>query len=144
MACHMRVAGDRVRIGQPEINLGIIPGWGGTQRLPRIVGPSKAAEMILTGDPITAQEAYRLGLVNKVVPMGDVLKEAKGLARKIASKSAVTIGCAMEAIERGRHLPLDEAMDVEIEQWRSLVDSEDMREGVGAFLEKRQPQFKDQ
>jgi len=143
MACHIRVAGDRARIGQPEINLGIIPGWGGTQRLPRIVGPSKAAEMILTGDPITAQEAYRLGLVNKVVPMGDVLKEAKGLARKIASKSAVTIGCAMDAIERGRHLPLTEAMDVEIKQWRALVGSEDMKEGVGAFLEKRQPQFKD-
>jgi enoyl-CoA hydratase/carnithine racemase len=143
MACHMRVAGDRARIGQPEINLGIIPGWGGTQRLPRIVGPSKAAEMILTGDPITAQEAYRLGLVNKVVPMGDVLKEAKGIARKIAGKSAVTIGCAMDAIERGRHLPLAEAIDVEIEQWCTLVNSEDMKEGVGAFLEKRQPQFKD-
>jgi len=118
MACHIRVAGDRARIGQPEINLGIIPGWGGTQRLPRIVGPSKAAEMILTGDPISAQEAYRLGLVNKVVPMGDVLKEAKGIARKIASKSAVAVGCAMEAIERGRHLPLSDAMEVEIEQWR--------------------------
>ena len=143
MACHLRVAGDRVRLGQPEINLGIIPGWGGTQRLSRIVGPSKAAEMILTGDPITAQEAYRLGLVNKVVPMGDVLKEAKGLARKIASKSAVTVAAAMAAIERGRHLSLNEAMEVEIEQWRGLVESEDMKEGVQAFLQKRQPQFKD-
>jgi enoyl-CoA hydratase/carnithine racemase len=143
MACHLRVAGDRARIGQPEINLGIIPGWGGTQRLPRIVGPSKAAEMILTGDPIPAQEAYRLGLVNKVVPMGDVLKEAKGLARKIAGKSAVAIGCAMEAIERGRHRPLEEALEVEIEQFGAISKSEDMREGVQAFLEKRQPQFKD-
>jgi enoyl-CoA hydratase/carnithine racemase len=143
MACHIRVAGDRARIGQPEINLGIIPGWGGTQRLPRIVGPSKAAEMILTGDPIRAQEAYRLGLVNQVVPMSDVLKEAKDLARKIAGKSAVAIGCAMEAIERGRHLALAEAMEVEIEGWRTLVDSEDMQEGLQAFLQKRQPQFKD-
>jgi enoyl-CoA hydratase/carnithine racemase len=143
MACHVRVARDRARIGQPEINLGVIPGWGGTQRLPRIVGPSKAAEMILTGDPITAQEAYRLGLVNKVVPGDDVLEEAKGLARKIAAKSAVAIGCAMEAIERGRHLPLAEAMEVEIEGWHSLVDSEDMKEGLRAFLQKRQPQFKD-
>lgn len=143
MACHLRVAGDRARIGQPEINLGIIPGWGGTQRLPRIVGPSKAAEMILTGDQITAQEAYRLGLVNKVVPMGDVLKEAKGLARKIASKSAVAIGCAMDAIERGRHLPLAEAIEAEIGQWAHLVESEDMKEGLQAFLQKRQPQFKD-
>jgi enoyl-CoA hydratase len=143
MACHLRVAGDRVRLGQPEINLGLIPGWGGTQRLSRIVGPSKAAEMILTGDPITAQEAYRLGLVNKVVPMGDVLKEAKGLARKIAGKSAVTVAAAMAAIERGRHVSLNEALEVEIEQWRGLVESEDMREGVQAFLQKRQPQFKD-
>jgi enoyl-CoA hydratase/carnithine racemase len=143
MACHIRVAGDRARIGQPEINLGIIPGWGGTQRLPRIVGPSVAAEMILTGDPLRAQEAYRLGLVNKVVPMSDVLKEAVDLARKIAGKSAVAIGCAMEAIERGRHLALAEAMEVEIEGWRTLVDSEDMKEGLQAFLQKRPPQFKD-
>ena len=143
MACHMRICSDRARLGQPEINLGIIPGWGGTQRLPRIVGPSKATEMILTGDPIRAQEAYRLGLVNKVVPMSDVLKEAMGLAHKIAGKSAVAIGCAMEAIERGRHLALAEAMAVEIEQWRTLVDSEDMQEGLQAFLQERQPQFKD-
>jgi enoyl-CoA hydratase/carnithine racemase len=143
MACHLRVAGDRARIGQPEINLGLMPGWGGTQRLPRIVGPSKAAEMILTGDPIGAQEAHRLGLVNQVVPMREVLKETVTLAHKIAGKSAVAIGCALEAIERGRHLSLAEAMEVEIQGWHTLVESEDMREGIQAFLQKRQPQFKD-
>jgi enoyl-CoA hydratase/carnithine racemase len=143
MACHLRVAGDRARIGQPEINLGLIPGWGGTQRLPRIVGPGKAAEMILTGEPIRAEEAHRLGLVNQVVSMRDVLEEAVDLARKIAGKSAVAIACAMEAIERGRHLALAEAMEVELESWRTLVGSDDMKEGIQAFLQKRQPQFKD-
>ena len=143
MSADLRVMAEDARFGQPEINLGLIPGWGGTQRLPRIVGPSKATEIILTGDPITAQEAYRLGLVNKVVSMGDVLEEAKSLAHKIAGKSAVAVGCAMDAIERGRHLSLAEAMEVEIEQWRALVGSDDMKEGVQAFLEKRQPQFKD-
>jgi enoyl-CoA hydratase/carnithine racemase len=143
MACHLRVAGHRARIGQPEINLGLMPGWGGTQRLPRIVGPSKAAEMILTGDPIGAQEAHRLGLVNQVVPMREVLNETVTLARKIAGKSAVAIACALEAIERGRHLALAEAMEVEIEGWHTLIESEDMREGLQAFLQKREPQFKD-
>jgi enoyl-CoA hydratase len=143
MACHLRVAGHRARIGQPEINLGLMPGWGGTQRLPRIAGPSKAAEMILTGDPIGAQEAHRLGLVNQVVPMREVLNETVTLARKIAGKSAVAIACALEAIERGRHLALAEAMEVEIEGWHTLIESEDMREGLQAFLQKREPQFKD-
>lgn len=143
MSCHIRVAGDGVQLGLPETDLGLIPGWGGTQRLPRIVGPSKAAEMILTGDAITAQEAYRLGLVSKVAPMPDVLKEAEGLARRIASKSVVAIGCAMEAIERGRHLPLAEALGVEVEQWGIILQSEDMKEGVQAFLQERQPQFID-
>ncbi len=143
MACHMRVCSDRARLGQPEINLGIIPGWGGTQRLPRIVGKGKAIELILTGDMITAQEAYRLNLVNKVVPAGAVLKEARDLARKIVSKSKFPIAAALRAIDQGTALPIEEGLRVEAEQFVGLAATEDIREGINAFLEKRQPQFKD-
>ncbi|MBC7225828.1 MAG: enoyl-CoA hydratase/isomerase family protein [Thermoflexales bacterium] len=143
MACHMRVCSDRARLGQPEINLGIIPGWGGTQRLPRIVGKGKAIELILTGDMITAQEAYRLNLVNKVVPAGAVLKEARDLARKIVSKSKFPIAAALRAIEQGLERPIEEGLRTEAEQFVSLAETEDIREGINAFLEKRQPQFKD-
>jgi len=143
MACHMRVCSDRARLGQPEINLGIIPGWGGTQRLPRIVGKGKAIELILTGDMITAQEAYRLGLVNKVVPAGAVLKEARGLARKIVSKSKFPIAAALRTITEGLTVPIEEGLKIEAEEFGLLANTEDAHEGVSAFLEKRQPQFKD-
>jgi enoyl-CoA hydratase/carnithine racemase len=143
MACHIRICGDRVRLGQPEINLGIIPGWGGTQRLPRLVSKGKAIEMILTGDQITAQEAKALGLVNLVVPGDAVMRQAKGLAAKLASKSAVVMAAALEAINGGQGLPLVEGLGKECEQFAKLADTEDVREGPKAFLEKRQPQFKD-
>ena len=143
MACHLRISGDRARFGQPEINLGIIPGWGGTQRLARLIGRAKAIEWILTGDMVTAQEALRLGLVNQVVPQDQVLKAAKDLARKLASKSAVALTQALRAIERGLDLPLDEGLAREAEAFGAVAASEDSREGVKAFLEKRQPQFKD-
>ena len=143
MACHLRISGDRARFGQPEINLGIIPGWGGTQRLPRLIGRAKAIEWILTGDMVTAQEALRLGLVNQIVPQDQVLKAAKDLARKLASKSAVALTQALRAIERGLDLPLDEGLAQEAEAFGAVAASEDSREGVKAFLEKRQPQFKD-
>ncbi|MBS3784726.1 MAG: enoyl-CoA hydratase/isomerase family protein [Anaerolineae bacterium] len=144
MACHMRICSDRARLGQPEINLGLIPGWGGTQRLPRIVGKAKALEMILTGDMITAQEAYRIGLVNKVVPAGAILKEARGLARKIVSKSKFPIAATLHAVTEGLEKTVEGGLDTEKEQFVSLADTEDIREGVNAFLEKRQPEFKDQ
>ncbi len=144
MACHMRICSDRARLGQPEINLGLIPGWGGTQRLPRIVGKAKALEMILTGDMITAQEAYRIGLVNKVVPAGAILKEARGLARKIVSKSKFPIAATLHAVTQGLEKTVEGGLDTEKEQFVSLADTEDIREGVNAFLEKRQPEFKDQ
>jgi enoyl-CoA hydratase/carnithine racemase len=144
MACHMRIIGDRAKLGQPEINLGIIPGWGGTQRLPRLVGKPKAIELILTGDQITAQEALRLNLVNKVVPGGEVLKTARDLAKKVAQKGALAIRAAMDAITNGSVQPIAAGLAYEAERINEVVRTQDMREGVTAFLQKRQPMFKDQ
>ena len=143
MACHMRIIGDRAKVGQPEINLGIIPGWGGTQRLPRLVGAAKAIELILTGDSITAQEAYRLNLVNKVVPGGEVLKTARDLAKKIGQKGGLAVQAALAAIVQGLRQPLDDGLALEAEQFSRAAVSEDGREGASAFLQKRQAVFKD-
>ena len=143
MSCHLRVSGDRARFGQPEVSLGIIPGWGGTQRLPRLIGKGKAVEWILTGEMYTAQEALRLGLVNQVVPQDQVLKAAKDLARKIAAKGGVAIAQALKAIEEGMDKPLADGLALEAILFTAVAQSEDSREGVNAYLEKRQPQFKD-
>ena len=143
MACHLRISGDRARFGQPEIGLGIIPGWGGTQRLPRLIGKAKATEWILTGDIVMAQEALRLGLVSQVVSQDQVLKAAKDFGRKIASKSGVAMTQALWAIEEGADLPLEQGLQKEAEAFRMVLGSEDSREGVKAFLEKRQPKFTD-
>ena len=143
MACHLRVAGDRTRFGQPEISLGIIPGFGGTQRLPRLVGAPKATELILTGELISAQEAYRLGLVNYVVPQDQVMKTAKDLARKIASKGQVAVRAALHLIEEGLEQPLNQGLASEAQAFGRIAETEDAKEGVKAFLEKRQPQLKD-
>lgn len=143
MSCHMRICSDRARFGQPEINLGIIPGWGGTQRLPRYVGKGKALELLLTGDMITAQEAARIGLVNKVVPAGDVIKEAKGLAKKLVAKSALPLAAILDAVSKGLEMDLADGLLYEADHFAKLCESHDMREGVTAFLEKRQPKFED-
>ena len=143
MACHIRIASDRARLGQPEINLGIIPGFGGTQRLTRIVGSSKARELILSGDVITAQEALRIGLVDRVVPDGELLRQALGLAKKIATKSAVALGYALEAIGEGTGKSLEEGLSYEAKLFGKIAETQDMQEGVRAFLEKRQPRFQD-
>jgi enoyl-CoA hydratase/carnithine racemase len=143
MACHLRICGDRVRLGQPEINLGIIPGWGGTQRLPRIVGAAKAAEMILTGDQITAQQAMQLRLVNMVVPGGEVMRQAKGLAAKIANKSAVGVAAAMNAIRAGLDADLQHGLAAELMQFGQVMASADAVEGITAFLGKREAKFQD-
>ena len=143
MACHIRILSDRARIGGTESNLGLIPGWGGTQRLPRIVGVGKAMEMILTGDMINAQEAFRLGLANKVVPAGQVLAEAKGLGKKIAAKSKLTNEATLKAVIGGVELPLAEGLALEAAQFSGLLGSNDTKEGISAFLQKRQPKFTD-
>ena len=143
MACHMRIAEDGVRFGQPEMNLGIIPGWGGTQRLPRYVGKGKALELILTGDMITAQEAKRIGLVNNVVPVGDVVKAAKDLAKKLNAKGALAMAAAIRAVNYGLDTNLEAGLEREAEEFSQLLKTEDMREGVNAFLQKRQAKFQD-
>jgi enoyl-CoA hydratase/carnithine racemase len=143
LACHMRICSDRSRLGQPEINLGIIPGWGGTQRLPRLIGRGKAIELILTGDMIRAQEAYSVGLVNKVVPAGAVVEEARSLARKIASKSRSPTAAALRAIDAGLRVSVEDGLKIEVEEFADLQDTEDAMEGISAFIERRQAEFKD-
>ena len=143
MACHMRIASDTARFGQPEVNLGLLPAWGGTARLPRLVGRGKAIELILTGDMIPAQEAARLGLVNKVVPAGQVVKTGMDLAKKITSKSALAIAAILEAINHGMEVNLLDALKLEEEKFVELCGTEDGYEGVSAFLQKRQAKFQD-
>ncbi|WHZ22131.1 MAG: Enoyl-CoA hydratase [Nitrospira sp.] len=143
MCCHIRLASEGSRLGQPEINLGIMPGFGGTQRLPRIIGRSKATELILTGDPISAEKAEVFGLLSQVVPPDDLLRQAQGLARKIASKSRVALGAALQAIRQGAGLDLGAGLALEAHLFGGLCDTEDKREGLTAFMEKRQPRFID-
>jgi len=143
MCCHVRLAAEGARLGQPEINLGIIPGFGATQRLSRLIGRSKATELILTGDLISAQEAKTLGLLSQVVPPEDLLRQAQGLARKIASKGQLAVRSALRAIHQGSELGLREGLDLEARLFGELCDSEDKKEGTSAFLEKRQPRFQD-
>ncbi|UCH33789.1 MAG: enoyl-CoA hydratase/isomerase family protein [Armatimonadota bacterium] len=144
MACHMRIASDRAKIGQPEINLGIIPGFGGTQRFPRLAGTGKAYEVILSGEPITAAEAKAVGLVNRVVPEAEVMKQAKGLAQRIAAKSKQAISRSMQAIRDGIAMSVDDGLALENRLFGDICETKDMREGVSAFLEKRQPKFTDE
>ncbi len=142
MCCHIRLAAEGAKLGQPEINLGIMPGFGGTQRLSRLIGQSKAMELILTGEPVSAREAMHLGLVSQVVAVDDLLRQAQGLARTLAMKSQVALRASLRAIRRGGELPLFEGLAVEARLFGELCDTEDRKEGTAAFLEKRQPRFK--
>ncbi len=142
MGCDIIVAHEKAKFGQPEINLGIIPGGGGTQRLPRLIGVCRAKELILTGDIISAQEADRLGLVNKVVPIDELMPTVMKIAGKIASKSTVAVRIAKTAINRGMQLGLESGLAYEREMYSLSLSTEDKVEGVAAFVEKRDPQFK--
>jgi enoyl-CoA hydratase len=142
MSCDIIVAAENARFGQPEVNIGIIPGSGGTQRLTHLVGKHRAMEMMLTGEFMSAADAERFGLVNRVVPLEMLMDEAKGIANKIAAKPALAIKAAKEAILKSANLPLDEGLDFERKSFWLLFASEDRAEGMKAFLEKRKPQFK--
>jgi enoyl-CoA hydratase len=142
MACTLRVAADTARLGQPEINLGIIPGYAGTQRLSRLVGKGRALELLLTGEHVMAPEAHRLGLVNRVVPAAELMAEVKKLAATLASKAPVAARYIIDAVNKGLEMPFAEAQVFEATLFGLVSTTEDMREGTKAFLEKRKAEFK--
>lgn len=141
MGCDIIIASEKAKFGQTEINIGIIPGGGGTQRLQRLIGACRAKELIFTGDIIRADEADRIGLVNRVVPMDDLLPTAKEIAKKIATKSAAALKLAKTAINRGMQTNLESGLKYEYELYSLSLSLEDKVEGVNAFLEKRAPNF---
>lgn len=141
MACDIRIASDKAKFAQPETSLGITPGFGGTQRLPRIVGEGKAKELIFTGDIIRADEALRIGLVNKVVAPEILVDEAKALAKKIASNAPIAINLCKDAINRGMQVNIDKAIEIEAEDFGKCFSTEDQKEGMTAFIEKRSKNF---
>lgn len=142
LACHVRIASENAKFGQPEVNLGIIPGYGGTQRLARLVGTGRAMEMILTGEPIDAAEAHRIGLVNKVVPQQDLLETCRAVATKISAKGQVAIRLALKAVNMTRETMQADGQELEASLFGVCCGSEDFKEGTRAFLEKRKPQFR--
>ncbi|MFW6124347.1 MAG: enoyl-CoA hydratase/isomerase family protein [Acidobacteriota bacterium] len=141
LACHIRIASDNAKMGQPEVKLGLIPGFGGTQRLPRLVGKGTAMEMILSGKNIDAQEAYRIGLVNQVVSQEELKPTCKKLALMIAANGPKAVDYAIQSINRGLDKPLNEGLLLEAELFGKTCDTEDSKEGTQAFLEKRKPEF---
>jgi len=141
LACDFIYASDRAKFGQPEVNLGVIPGFGGTQRLPRRIGPGRAMELILTGDIIGADEAFRLGLVNRVVPAAELMAEVRKVADKIAAKGPLAIAAARKAVRRSSELSLSAGNDLEAELFALLFATQDQKEGMKAFLAKRPANF---
>jgi enoyl-CoA hydratase len=141
MACHLRIASETARLGQPEVKLGIVPGYGGTQRLARIIGRGRALEMLLTGEPVDAAEAYRIGLVNHVTPAADVMPKAREIAGKILRNGPVAVALILQAVNRGLEMPLPQALEWEASQFGLSCATEDIKEGTRAFLEKREPKF---
>jgi len=142
MACTIRIAADTAKLGQPEINLGLIPGYAGTQRLSRIVGRGVALELMLTGNQISAVEALRLGLVNRVVPAAELMAEAHKVAATLAVKPPIAVRYILDAVHKGLEMPLPQAQIFEATLFGLVASTEDMREGTKAFVEKRKPEFK--
>lgn len=142
MCCDIRIASDKAKFGQPEVGLGITPGFGGTQRLSRLVGIGRAKELIFTTDIIKAEEAYRIGLVNKVVPGEELMDATIEMAKNIASKGQLAVRYAKDAINKGSEVDLDTAMSIEKDLFALCFASEDQKEGMAAFLEKRKPNYK--
>jgi enoyl-CoA hydratase len=142
MACTLRLAADSAKLGQPEISLGLIPGYAGTQRLRRLVGTGKAMEMILTGAPVTADEAQRIGLVNRVVPAADLMSEARKLAAQLARNAPIAMRYIVNAVNRGSDMSFADGCQYEATLFGLVASTDDMKEGTAAFLEKRKPQFR--
>jgi enoyl-CoA hydratase len=142
LACDIRVCSSNARFGQPEIKLGIIPGWGGTQRLPRLIGRAAAMELLLTGDPIDAQRARHVGLVSEVVEPEGLAEAAKRWGQRLAKQAPLAVAATKRAVDAGAHLPIAEALKVEQTEFAALFSTEDASEGISAFLQKRTPEFK--
>lgn len=142
MACHLRIASANAKFGQPEINLGIIPGYGGTQRLPRLIGKTNAIYYLLTGEIIDAAKACELGLINEVVEPDRLLTRAEELAKLLVSKAPVAAQSILQTVDEGLNVPIDEALDIEATSFGNVCGTNDMKEGTLAFLEKRKPEFK--
>ena len=142
LACHFRIASENARFGAPEVKLGIIPGYGGTVRLPRLVGRGRALQMILTGEMIKAEDALRIGLVNDVVPAKALMDAARGLAEKVAANAPLAVAMALEAVDIGYTATTEDALRSESNMFGLLASTEDMREGMRAFLDKRAPAFR--
>jgi enoyl-CoA hydratase/carnithine racemase len=142
MACTIRIAVDTAKFGQPEVALGLIPGGGGTQRLPRLVGKGRALQLILSGEMISAQEACRIGLVNEIVPAADLIRRAEAILNKIAANAPIAVRFALEATNKGLETSQSEGMLIEAAYFGLCAATEDKKEGTSAFLEKRAAQFR--
>jgi enoyl-CoA hydratase/carnithine racemase len=142
IACTMRLASENAKLGQPEVKLGVIPGLGGTQRLPRLVGKGVAMQLVTTGEMISAQEAHRIGLVNEVTPAAELIPRAEAIAQKIIANAPLAVQYAMEAVNKGMEMPLAEGLYLEAVLFGVCCASEDKKEGIAAFLEKRKAEFK--
>ena len=141
MACHIRIASESAKFGQPEVKLGIVPGYGGTQRLPRLVGKGRALQLLLTGETIDAAEAYRIGLVNRVVPAAELMDASRAMLRTILAQGPLAVAHCIDAVDRGLEMPLDDGIAMEASYFGMLSSTADKAEGMQAFLEKRPPRF---